>query len=340
MVPLKILAVESSCDDTAASIVENGKKIIVSKVASQIDIHKIYGGVVPEIASRNHIESIGALVSCAMEEAKLEFKDLDALAVTYAPGLVGSLLVGLNFVKGLSLSTGLPIVPVHHIKAHVASLYLSNKDLKPPFLCLVVSGGHSSILEVVSHTKLKTLGKTRDDAAGEAFDKIGRKLGLDYPGGVALDKLAETGNPYSFELPVPLKDELSTYDFSFSGLKTAMVNIIHNLEQKGGELPVHDLAATFRRSVTDCLVSTFMRAAKNKGYSSLGICGGVSANSLLRSRLEQECNKRGWKFFKPLKNLCGDNAAMVGAQAYFEFLENNFAKLNLNAKSSLNVESI
>ncbi len=340
MIILKILAVESSCDDTAAAIVEDGRRIVSSKVASQIDIHKIYGGVVPEIASRNHIESIGVLVQTVMQEAKLDFKNLDALAVTYAPGLVGSLLVGLNFVKGLSIATKLPVVPVHHIKAHVASLYLSNQNLRPPFLCLVVSGGHSSILEVSSYTNFKTIGKTRDDAAGEAFDKIGRKLGLDYPGGVALDKLADKGNPDIFELPVPLKDELSTYDFSFSGLKTAMINIIHKLEQKNSELPIYDLAASFRKSVVNCLVSTFVRAAENLGYTSLGICGGVSANSLLRLMLEEECSKRGWKFFKPLKNLCGDNAAMVGSQAYFEFLENHFAKLDLNAKSSLNVEEV
>jgi len=334
---VKILAVESSCDDTAAAIVEDGKNIIVSKVASQIEKHKIYGGVVPEVASRNHIESIGALVQSVLEESKMTFNNLDALAVTYAPGLVGSLLVGVNFIKGLSLATKLPIVPVHHIKAHIASLYLTNHQLKPPFLCLVVSGGHSSIFEVLDYTKIRRVGKTRDDAAGEAFDKVGRKLGFDYPGGVALDLIAGNGDPFSFELPTPLKSETSSYDFSFSGVKTAMINIINQLNQKQQALPLEDLAASFRNCVVEHLVSTFIRASKDLGYKTLGICGGVSANSLLRTHLEAECFKRGWDFFKPEKSLCGDNAAMVACEGYYEFLNNNFAPLNLNAKASENI---
>lgn len=332
---MKILAIESSCDDTAAAIVENGRHIITSMVSSQINDHKIYGGVVPEVASRKHIENIAPLVKAVLENSELSLKDIDALAVTFAPGLIGSLLVGVNFVKGLSISSGLPIVPVHHIKSHIASLYLTNHDLKPPFLCLVVSGGHSHILAVESYTHVSILGKTRDDAAGEAFDKVGRRLGMDYPGGIMLDKVAENGNPLSFKLPVPLKDEENTYDFSFSGLKTAMINIINKFNQKGEQLPIEDLAASFRKSVVDCLTSNFIRAAQDYGYSTLAIAGGVSANSLLRRNLENKCSEKGFKFYKPEIKYCGDNAAMVGAQGYYEFLDGNRANLNLNAKASL-----
>lgn len=334
-----ILAIESSCDDTAVAIVRDGREVVVSKVASQIDKHKLYGGVVPEVASRNHIESIAPLVSAVMKESKMNFKDLTALGVTYAPGLVGSLLVGVNFAKGLSLSTGLPLVPVHHIKGHIASLYLSNKELEPPFLCLVVSGGHSSIFEVLSYTTVKTLGKTRDDAAGEVFDKVGRRLGFDYPGGVTLDKIAELGDDSIFEFPKPLKNENSTYDFSFSGLKTAAVNLINKLNQKQENLPIENLSASFRKCVVDCLVSNLLRAAEDHKYKNICVCGGVSANSLLRRKLDEECSKRNMKFFKPEKSLCGDNAAMIASQAHYEFLAGSTAKLNLNAQSSLNVEN-
>lgn len=330
---MKIFAIESSCDDTAATIVENGRKVIASLVSSQINEHKIYGGVVPEIASRKHIENIGILTKTLFENANLSVRDMDALAVTFAPGLIGSLLVGVNFIKGLSLATGLPIVPVHHIKAHIASLYLTNADLKPPFLCLVVSGGHSHIVEVLDYTNFEVIGKTRDDAAGEAFDKIGRRLGMDYPGGVELDKIAQNGNPESFKLPTPLKEE-NTYDFSFSGMKTAMMNIINNLTQKGEQLPIEDLSASFRKSVVDCLVTNFIRAAYDKNYSVLAVAGGVSANSLLRKNLELECKKRNFKFFKPDLKYCGDNAAMVGSQGYYEFLNGTRADFKLNAKAS------
>ena len=326
---MKIFSIESSCDDTAAAIVEDGRKVVASLVSSQINEHKIYGGVVPEIASRKHIENIGILTKTLFENANLNIRDMDALAVTFAPGLIGSLLVGVNFIKGLSLATGLPIVPVHHIKAHIASLYLTNPDLKPPFLCLVVSGGHSHIVEVLDYTSFKVIGKTRDDAAGEAFDKIGRRLGMDYPGGVELDKIAQ--------LPTPLKEE-STYDFSFSGMKTAMMNIINSLTQKGEELPVEDLSASFRKSVVDCLVTNFIRAANDNNYSVLAVAGGVSANSLLRKNLELECKKRNFKFFKPDLRYCGDNAAMVGSQGYYEFLNGTRADFKLNAKASCPLE--
>ena len=334
---MKIFAIESSCDDTAAAIVEDGKKVVASLVSSQINEHKIYGGVVPEIASRKHIENIGILTKTLFKNANLSVRDMDALAVTFAPGLIGSLLVGVNFIKGLSLATGLPMIPVHHIKAHIASLYLTNPDLRPPFLCLVVSGGHSHIVEVLDYTNFKVIGRTRDDAAGEAFDKIGRRLGMDYPGGVELDKTAQNGNPESFKLPTPLKEE-STYDFSFSGMKTAMMNIINSLIQKGEELPVADLSASFRKSVVDCLVANFIRAAHDKNYSMLAVAGGVSANSLLRKNLELECKKRNFKFFKPDLKYCGDNAAMVGSQGYYEFLNGTRADFKLNAKASYPLE--
>ncbi len=335
---MKILAIESSCDDTAIAIVENGRTVLSSGVSSQIDIHKIYGGVVPEVASRKHIENITPLLSFVLEKSGLSLNDLDAIGVTYAPGLVGSLLVGVNFAKGLSIATGLPIIPVHHIKSHIASLYLTNPDLKPPFMCLVVSGGHSHILEVKDYTHIKIIGKTRDDAAGEAFDKVGRRLGFDYPGGITLDKIAENGNPKSFKLPVPLKDEGKTYDFSFSGLKTAMINIINGFEQKNEKLPIENLSASFRESVVSCLVKNFILASLEYGYKNIAIAGGVSANSLLRKMLESESKKHNIRFFKPDLKYCGDNAAMVGAQAYYEFSEGKIAGLNLNAKAGMPID--
>lgn len=332
-----ILGIESSCDDTAVAIVKDGREIIVSKVASQIDKHKLYGGVVPEVASRNHIESIAPLVKTVIEESNISLNQLDAIGVTYAPGLVGSLLVGVNFAKGLSLASGLPLIPVHHIKGHIASLYLSNKGLEPPFICMVVSGGHSSIFEVISYTEIKTLGKTRDDAAGEAFDKVGRRLGFDYPGGIALDEISKFGNSSAFEFPRPLKNEESTYDFSFSGLKTSAINLINNINQKQEKLPIEDISASFRKSVVNCLVDNVTRAAENYGYTKICICGGVSANSLLRSQLTEVCREKNLQFFKPDKYLCGDNGAMIASQAYYEYLSGEKAKLNLNAISHLDV---
>ncbi len=337
---MKILAIESSCDDTAIAIIEDGRKILASKVSSQVEKHKIFGGVVPEVASRNHIETIVPLFNSVFEESKLSFTELDALAVTYGPGLVGSLLVGVNFAKGLSLATGLPLIPVHHLKGHIASLYLSHPDLQPPFLCLVVSGGHTCIIEVINYTSFKIISRTRDDAAGEAFDKIGRRLGLDYPGGVALDKLAEKGNSNSFNLPIPLKENLETYDFSFSGIKTAMINIINNFSQHTVSLPLEDLAASFRENVVKCLVNNFIKSAIKYNYTTLCIAGGVSANSLLRRKLDEECQNRKIKLFKPNLELCGDNAAMIGSQAYYEFLNGNISTLELNAQASVNIENI
>ena len=336
---MKILAIESSCDDTGIAIIENGRKILASKVSSQVEKHKLFGGVVPEVASRNHIEAIVPLLNSVFDDSGLSFKDIDSLAVTYGPGLVGSLLVGVNFAKGLSLATNLPLIPVHHLKGHIASLYLSISDLKPPFLCLVVSGGHTCIVEVRSYTSFKILAQTRDDAAGEAFDKIGRRLGLDYPGGVALDKLAEKGDAHSFKLPTPFKENSEIYDFSFSGVKTAMINIINNLSQHSGNIPTEDLAASFRESIVNCLVTNFIKSAIKYNYTTLCIAGGVSANSLLRRRLEEKCEKLKFNLFKPKLELCGDNAAMIGSQAYYEFLDGNISRLDLNAKASINIEN-
>lgn len=330
---IKILAVESSCDDTSVAIVENGRKILACETFSQIEKHKVFGGVVPEIASRNHIESMVLLVKKVLKNSELELKNIDSLAVTYGPGLVGSLLVGVNFVKGLSLATGLSVVPVHHIKAHVASLYLTYPELKPPFLCLLVSGGHTYILEISDYDKIKIISKTRDDSVGEVFDKIGRTLNLEHPGGVHLDKISEFGNIQNLALPVPLKSE-DTYDFSFSGLKTAMINIINNLKQKQVIFKTEDLAVTFREHVINYLISNFVEFAQKNNYTKLAIAGGVSANLLLRRKLTQICLDNNWEFFMPRLELCGDNAAMVGSQAFYEYKKNNFADLNLNAIAS------
>lgn len=334
---MKILAIESSCDETAAAVVEDGRKVISSVVASQVEEHKLYGGVVPEIASRRHAEAIVPVVKNSLEQAELTLKEIDAIAVTYAPGLIGALLVGVNFAKGLSLSTGLPLVPTHHLRSHIASNYISNQELKPPFLCLVVSGGHSHIVMVEDYTKMRIIGKTRDDAAGEAFDKAARTMGMPYPGGIALDKVAEDGDPFAFKLPRPTVSG-SQYDFSFSGLKTAVINLIHNSAQKGIELNKADVCASFRYAVVDCLKTNFLKAAEDLKVDKLVIAGGVSANRLLRSTLQDECNKRGLAFYMPEKSLCGDNAAMVGSQGYYEFLSGNIASTDLNAFATMSIE--
>ena len=334
---MKILAIESSCDETAAAVVEDGRTVLSSVVASQVEEHRLYGGVVPEIASRRHAEAITPVVRQALSDANLSLCDIEAIAVTYAPGLIGALLVGVNFAKGLSLSTGLPLVPTHHLRSHIASNYISNKELKPPFLCLVVSGGHSHIVMVEDYTKMKIIGQTRDDAAGEAFDKAARTMGMPYPGGIELDKVAENGNPKAFKLPRPTVHD-APYDFSFSGLKTAVINLIHNASQKGEELNKADVCASFRYAVVDCLTTNFLKAAQDLNVKQLVIAGGVSANSLLRSTLSEECKKRGLRFCMPDKSLCGDNAAMVGAQGYYEYLSGNTAKSNLNAYATMSIE--
>lgn len=334
---MKILAIESSCDETAAAVVEDGRRVLTSVVATQVAEHRQYGGVVPEIASRRHAENIVPVVKKSLSDGGLTLDDIDALAVTYAPGLIGALLVGVNFAKGLSLATGKPLVPTHHLRSHIASNYISNKELKPPFLCLVVSGGHSHIVMVEDYTKMKILGRTRDDAAGEAFDKAARTMGMPYPGGIELDKVAENGNPLAFKLPRPVVHD-APYDFSFSGLKTAVINLIHNASQKGEELNKADICASFRYAVVDCLTTNFLKVAEDYKVDKLVIAGGVSANSLLRSTLQDECKRRGYGFYMPEKSLCGDNAAMVGSQGYYEFLSGNVAGTDLNAFATMSIE--
>ena len=336
---MNILAIESSCDETAAAVVRDGRTVLSSVIASQVEEHRLYGGVVPEIASRRHAEAIVPVVSQALEQASMTLKEIDAIAVTYAPGLIGALLVGVNFAKGLSMATGIPLIPTHHLRSHIASNYISNPDLKPPFLCLVVSGGHSHIVMVEDYTKMKIIGRTRDDAAGEAFDKAARTMGMPYPGGIMLDKVAEDGDPHAFKLPRPVVHD-APYDFSFSGLKTAVINLIHNTAQKGGEVNKADVCASFRYAVVNCLSANFLKAAEDLNVNRLVIAGGVSANSLLRRTLEEECLRRGWQFFKPDKSLCGDNAAMVGSQGYYESLSGNTADANLNAFATMSIENI
>ncbi len=330
---MKILAIESSCDETAAAVVEDGRNVLSNIIASQVEEHKLYGGVVPEIASRRHAEAIVGVVNEALKTANCTVDDVDAIAVTYAPGLIGALLVGVNFAKGLSLATGKPLIPTHHLRSHIASNYISHKELKPPFLCLVVSGGHSHIVEVKDYTDMRVIGRTRDDAAGEAFDKAARAMGIPYPGGVELDKIAENGDDTAFPMPRPRVDG-SPYDFSFSGLKTAVINLIHNRQQKGEDIPVADVCASYRKAVVGLLVDNFLQAADDLGYTTLVTAGGVSANSLLRRELEKRC-KGKYQLFMPEKPLCGDNGAMVGAQGYYEYLAGHVAKSDLNAVATL-----
>lgn len=333
---MKILGIESSCDETACAVVEDGRKVLSNIVATSLEEHKLYGGVVPEIASRRHAESISGVVREALEKANCTMDDIDAVAVTYAPGLIGALLVGVNFAKGLAFASGTPLVPVHHLRGHIASNYISS-DVKPPFLCLVVSGGHSHIVAVNDYTDFEIIGKTRDDAAGEAFDKAARTMGMPYPGGIEMDRVAENGNPFAFKLPRPAVHD-APYDFSFSGLKTAVINLIHNSAQKGVELNKADVCASFRYAVVDCLVTNFIKAAEDLGQKKLVIAGGVSANSLLRRTLAEECKKRDWEMYMPEKSLCGDNAAMVGSQGYYEFLSGNIAGTDLNAFATMSIE--
>jgi N6-L-threonylcarbamoyladenine synthase len=330
---MKILAIESSCDETAAAVVEDGRSVLSNIIASQVEEHKLYGGVVPEIASRRHAEAIVGVVEEAIRTADCTLGDIDALAVTYAPGLIGALLVGVNFAKGLSLATGKPLIPTHHLRSHIAANYISHKELKPPFLCLVVSGGHSHIVEVKDYTDMTVIGRTRDDAAGEAFDKAARAMGIPYPGGVELDKIAEQGVDSAFPMPHPHVDG-AVYDFSFSGLKTAVINLIHNTRQKGGELSVPDVCASYRKAVVGCLTDNFLKAAEDLGYTTLVTAGGVSANALLRRELEEKC-KGKYQLYMPEKSLCGDNGAMVGAQGYYEYLAGHIAKSDLNAVATL-----
>lgn len=331
-----ILAIESSCDETAAAVTE-GRKVLSSVINTQIEEHKKYGGVVPEIASRRHCENISAVVEKALSDAGKSYADLDAVAVTFAPGLIGALLVGVNFAKGLAMSLGIPLIPVHHLRSHIAANYIDNEELKPPFLCLTVSGGNSVLTEVSDYTKFSVIGGTRDDAAGECFDKSARAMGLPYPGGVNLDKLATEADFKKYPLPKPRVDG-SVYDFSFSGLKTAVINTLHNAAQKGEEVDIPVLCATVRKRVCDMLIDNTMLALENTGHKTLVLAGGVSANSELRTRLEAECKEKNIKFFRPELKYCGDNAAMVGIQAFYEFESGNTAGPELNATATLPID--
>lgn len=335
---MKLLAIESSCDETAAAVVEDGRRVLSSIVASQVQEHIRFGGVVPEIASRMHAEAITGVTRRALEKASLSLRELDGIAVTYAPGLIGALLVGVNFAKGLSLSSGLPLVPVHHLRAHIAANYLTHPALRPPFLCLIVSGGHSHLVEVLDYTRFAVVGRTRDDAAGEALDKAARAMGLPYPGGLNLDRAAKGGNAQAYRFPHP-RVEGSPFDFSFSGLKTAAVNLLHNASQKGEELPVQDLGASFLAAVVDCLCDRTEKAAIARGYQTVVLAGGVSANSVLRERMQALCKRHGWRLFMPELALCGDNAAMVGAQGYYELKAGNVGKMDLNACATMPIEA-
>lgn len=337
---MKILAIESSCDETAVAITEQ-RQVLSSSVVSQIDEHKIYGGVVPEIASRRHVESISAVCDDALSKAGLTYRDIDAVAVTFAPGLIGALLVGVNYAKGLSMSLGVPLIPVHHLRSHIAANYIDEPELKPPFLCLMVSGGNTMIVEVKDYTDFKVIGKTVDDAAGECFDKSARAMGLSYPGGVQLDKIATVADFKKYPLPHP-SVENCPLDFSFSGLKTAVVNITHNAQQKGEEIDVPVLSACVRKRVCDMLIDNTFAAAKelfsDKKEAKIVIAGGVSANSELRSRMIDECQKLGYKLYLPQLKYCGDNAAMVGAQGYYEYLSGNIADADLNAYATMPID--
>ena len=330
---MKILGIESSCDETACAVVEDGRKVLSNIVATSLEEHKLYGGVVPEIASRRHAESISGVVKEALEKADCTMDDIEAIAVTYAPGLIGALLVGVNFAKGLSFATGTPLVPVHHLRGHIASNYISS-DVKPPFLCLVVSGGHSHIVAVNDYTDFEIIGKTRDDAAGEALDKAGRTMGLAYPGGISIDKISKQGNENAFKFPHP-RVTGSEYDFSFSGLKTSVINTVHNAKQKGEEINIPDLAASFQKSVVDCLIQNLEKAAIDKNFKKIVIAGGVSANSKLRREAERLCQKHKWQLYLPELKYCGDNAAMIGVAAYYDFIHGQRDGLDLNAVPNL-----
>lgn len=333
-----LLGIESSCDETAAAVVRDGRQVLSNVIASQVEEHRLYGGVVPEIASRRHAEAISGVVRRALDEAGVTMDQLDGIAVTYAPGLIGALLVGVNFAKGLAMATGKPLVPVHHLRSHIAANYLAHPDLKPPFLCLVVSGGHSHIVKVEDYTQFTVIGRTRDDAAGECYDKAARAMGMPYPGGVALDRLAAEGNPDAYALPRP-HVEGSRYDFSFSGLKTAVINRLHNAEQKGETLCKADLCASFQATVTGMLTDNTLLAAQELEMSTIVLAGGVSANTGLRARMEEACRQHGYTLYAPPLPLCGDNAAMVAAQGYYELLVGHTAGPSLNAVASLSIEA-
>lgn len=334
-----ILAIESSCDETSIAIVKNGREVLSNVISSQIDTHRVFGGVVPEIASRKHIEVIDLVIDEALEQANKNFSDIDAIAVTYGPGLVGALLVGVSYAKSLAYTLKKPLIPVHHIEGHIYANYIEDKDLKPPFISLVISGGHTHIVYVEDYGKFKILGKTRDDACGEAFDKVARTIGLKYPGGPEIDKLAKTGDKYAIELPRVMIDT-DDYDFSFSGLKSAVLNFVNKSKMTNLPFKNEDLAASFQQAVSDVLVFKTIKACKENNIKILTLAGGVSANSFLRKSMQDACEKEGIKLCVPSLKLCTDNAAMIGCAGYYEFLKGNFASLDLNAYPNLKLDNI
>lgn len=331
---MKILAFESTCDETAVAIVEDGRKILTDQIFSQADLHAVYGGVVPEIASRSHVEAISILSQKALDSANIKKSEIDAVAVSYAPGLIGAVLVGVNFAKGCALALNVPLIPVHHIKGHIAANYLAYPELEPPFLCLAISGGNTIIVDVKSYTDMNIIGCTRDDAAGECFDKTARVLGLPYPGGRPIDELSKGGDDKKYSFPISHVAD-SPYDMSFSGLKTAVINLVHNAQQKGEELDRSALAASFTRAVSESLVPRTISAAKMLGYKKLVVAGGVAANSRIRADFKAAADKEGLELFVPPLKLCGDNGAMIAAQAYYEYLAGNTAGSDLNAYATM-----
>ncbi len=334
-----IFSIETSCDETAAAVTRNGREVLADEIYSQADMHALYGGVVPELASRNHIAVIGRLSDMALSKAGITKSDIDAVAVTYAPGLIGALLVGVNFAKGLALSLNVPLIPVHHIRGHIAANYIAYPELEPPFLALIVSGGNSLIADVRGYTDISIIGSSRDDAAGECFDKVARVLGLPYPGGKPLDDLSRGGDDTAFKLPRS-KIESAPYDMSFSGLKTAVVNLVHNAQQKGEALDLPSLSASFACAVSDTLVPRTMAAARELGYDKLVIAGGVAANSRIRADFMAAAAAEGKKLYIPPLALCGDNGAMIGCQAYYEYLAGARAGMDLNAYATMDADNI
>ncbi|MBO5472675.1 MAG: tRNA (adenosine(37)-N6)-threonylcarbamoyltransferase complex transferase subunit TsaD [Lachnospiraceae bacterium] len=329
-----ILAIETSCDETAAAVVRNGREVLSNIISSQIDLHTLYGGVVPEIASRKHIEKINQVITEALQAADMKLQEMDAIAVTYGPGLVGALLVGVSTAKAVSFASGIPLVGVHHIEGHISANYIENPDLEPPFVCLVVSGGHSHLVVVKDYGEYQILGRTRDDAAGEAFDKVARAIGLGYPGGPKIDKVSKEGNPDAIQFP-RAKVADAVYDFSFSGLKSAVLNYLNSCEMKGIEICQADVAASFQKAVVDVLVEHSMQAVQECGMKKFAIAGGVASNSSLRAALEQACADRGVAFYHPSPVLCTDNAAMIGAAAYYEYIKGVRSGYDLNAVPNL-----
>ena len=333
---MNILAIESSCDETAAAVVRDGRTVLSNCIASQIEMHTIYGGVVPEIASRKHVEAVTGLADQAVDQAGLTKRDLDAVAVTYAPGLIGALLVGVNFAKAAAYGLGVPLIPVHHVRGHIAANYITHPELEPPFVCLCVSGGNTMLVDVRDYTDMAILGATRDDAAGECFDKVARVLGIGYPGGAPMDALAQGGDDRRYELPRAHVAD-APLDMSFSGLKTAVLNLAHNAAQKGETLDLRDFAASFGRAVSESLVPRVMAAARAKGYGQVAVAGGVAANRRIRADLQAACARSGDRLYLPELKYCGDNAAMIGCQGFYEYQAGHTAGMELNAYANRDI---